>query len=95
MVFDKIKVFSNPNCIKCKMTKSVLLRQGFDFEESSVFEAPGVMSNSLQTIVDGHSDLFGELKSAPVVAVFNGNDFVDGWSDFQIDKIKSLTQGIN
>lgn len=70
-----VKVYSNPNCVQCKMTKMQLKQRNINFEEIDLSTNP-----EAKEMIKAKG-----FKQAPVVITEN-----DAWSGFVPDKIKAL-----
>ena len=75
----RVTVYTNENCVQCKMTLRMFGE--FNFQPKTT---PRTESNRMALIDAGYS-------SYPVVMVFDGNNkMIDSWTGFKPEKIKSL-----
>lgn len=72
-----ITVYSKPNCMPCKLTKSEMSKRGIEFNEVDITADPEAYDYVMG---------LGAL-SAPVVVV---GDKVDVWFGFKPEKISAL-----
>ena len=77
----KIKVYSTPRCMQCKITKKVLDKYGVEYESIELKSG------------EERPEEVKAFQSAPVVVVTNKDDgeIISSWSGFSESRIKSLT----
>ena len=77
-----IKVYSEPKCVQCEMTKEFLKQHNVEFEELNVEENEEALE---QIKASG-------LKMLPVVIGMENNSVEFAFSGFQIDLLNELVE---
>lgn len=75
-----VTVYSLPRCVKCKSTEIALRRNGTEYDKVMLDEDPEAAA-----LVKALG-----YEQAPVVVIREGEEIMESWSDFRLDRLNGL-----